>query len=68
MELFNRCAYAHFAQHGLSLRERDIFKLDAPDIGELFHAALKRIADRLLRENRTWADLSIKKSVSIFLL
>ena len=22
MELFNRCAYAHFAQHGLSLRER----------------------------------------------
>lgn len=25
MELFNRCAYAHFAQHGLSLRERDIF-------------------------------------------
>ena len=45
MELFNRCAYAHFAQHGLSLRERDIFKLDAPDIGELFHAALKRIAD-----------------------
>lgn len=61
MELFNRCAYAHFAQHGLSLRERDIFKLDAPDIGELFHAALKKIADKLLRENRTWADLSIKE-------
>ena len=46
---------------GLSLRERDIFKLDAPDIGELFHAALKKIADKLLRENRTWADLSIKE-------
>lgn len=61
MELFNRCAYAHFAQHGLSLRERDIFKLDAPDIGELFHAALKKIADKLLRENRTWSDLSIKE-------
>ena len=61
MELFNRCAYAHFARHGLSLRERDIFKLDAPDIGELFHAALKKIADKLLRENRTWADLSIKE-------
>ncbi len=30
------------------LRERDIFKLDAPDIGELFHAALKKIADKLL--------------------
>lgn len=61
MELFNRCSYAHFAQHGLSLRERDIFKLDAPDIGELFHAALKKIADKLLRENRTWADLTVKE-------
>ncbi|MFD3447295.1 helicase-exonuclease AddAB subunit AddB [Microbacteriaceae bacterium 4G12] len=61
MELFQRCAYSHFAQHGLSLRERDIFKLDAPDIGELFHAALKKIADRLLKENKSWSDLSRKE-------
>ncbi|MGF9965120.1 helicase-exonuclease AddAB subunit AddB [Bacillus rhizoplanae] len=61
MELFNRCSYAHFAQHGLSLKERDIFKLDAPDIGELFHAALKKIADKLLKEKRTWADLTVKE-------
>ncbi|UOY92083.1 helicase-exonuclease AddAB subunit AddB [Ectobacillus sp. JY-23] len=58
MELFQRCSYAHFAQHGLALRERDIFKIDAPDIGELFHAALKSIADRLTQQSRSWADLS----------
>ena len=37
--------FSHFAQHGLKLRERQIFRLEAPDIGELFHAALKYIAD-----------------------
>ncbi|MCP8968239.1 helicase-exonuclease AddAB subunit AddB [Ectobacillus ponti] len=58
MELFQRCSYAHFMRHGLQLRERDIFKLDAPDIGELFHAALKNIADWLIAQNRSWADLS----------
>ncbi|MDG4656713.1 helicase-exonuclease AddAB subunit AddB [Ectobacillus antri] len=58
MELFQRCSYAHFAQHGLALRERDIFTIDAPDIGELFHAALKSIADRLTQQSRSWADLS----------
>ncbi|MFX3622452.1 MAG: helicase-exonuclease AddAB subunit AddB [Ectobacillus sp.] len=61
MELFKRCAYAHFAQYGLSLKERDIFKLDAPDIGELFHAALKKIADRLMSEKKSWADLTAKE-------
>lgn len=57
IELFQRCSYAHFIQHGLLLRERDIFKLDAPDIGQLFHAALKHIADKLEKENKTWQDL-----------
>jgi ATP-dependent helicase/nuclease subunit B len=61
MELFQRCAYAHFVQHGLSLKERDIFKIDAPDIGELFHAALKNIADRLANESKSWADLTRKE-------
>ncbi|WP_028402539.1 helicase-exonuclease AddAB subunit AddB [Ectobacillus panaciterrae] len=61
MELFQRCSYAHFVQHGLSLKERDIFKIDAPDIGELFHAALKNIADRLAKESRSWADLTRKE-------
>ncbi len=49
MELFNGCAFSHFAQHGLKLRERQVFRLEAPDIGELFHAALKHIAETVMR-------------------
>ncbi|MGG3471128.1 helicase-exonuclease AddAB subunit AddB [Neobacillus pocheonensis] len=58
MELYNGCAFSHFAQHGLKLRERQVFRLEAPDIGELFHAALKQIADIVNDQNLTWAQLT----------
>lgn len=58
MELFNGCAFSHFAQHGLKLRERQIFRLEAPDIGELFHAALKHISDIVNEQKISWANLT----------
>ncbi|MGE8205175.1 helicase-exonuclease AddAB subunit AddB [Heyndrickxia sp. NPDC080065] len=58
MELFHSCPFAHFAAHGLKLHERDIFKLEAPDIGDLFHGALKWIADELQRNGVSWASLT----------
>ncbi len=61
MELYNGCAFSHFAQHGLKLRDRQIFRLDAPDIGELFHAALKQIAERVNEQNMSWAELTRKQ-------
>lgn len=58
MELFNSCAFSHYAQHGLKLRDRQIFRLEAPDIGDLFHAALKHIAETIMEENISWAKLT----------
>ncbi|SDI27006.1 helicase-exonuclease AddAB subunit AddB [Natribacillus halophilus] len=58
MELFQQCAFRHFSTYGLGLKERDVYKLEAPDIGELFHAALKDVAE-VVRENElAWSDLS----------
>ncbi|HTG70768.1 MAG TPA: helicase-exonuclease AddAB subunit AddB [Candidatus Udaeobacter sp.] len=47
MERFVSCPFQHFAIHGLRLRERKLYRLDAPDVGQLFHAALSRIATGL---------------------
>lgn len=58
MEKFNSCAFSHFASHGLKLKERKIYRLEAPDIGEMFHGALKIISDTLLQRNISWADLT----------
>lgn len=58
MEMFNSCAFSHYAAHGLKLQERKIFRLDAPDIGEMFHGALKLISDYLHDHNISWASLT----------
>lgn len=65
MELFNSCPFSHFAQHGLRLRERRIFRLEAPDIGELFHGALKYIAEVVNDQNLSWARLTRSQCESL---
>ncbi|MFT8321823.1 MAG: helicase-exonuclease AddAB subunit AddB [Bacillus sp. (in: firmicutes)] len=61
MELFQSCPFSHFANHGLKLRERQVFRLEAPAIGDLFHAALKSIAETVLQEKLLWSDLTRKQ-------
>ena len=58
MELFNSCPFSHYVQHGLKLRDRQVFRLEAPDIGDLFHAALKEIAETVMENNLSWANLT----------
>lgn len=58
MERFAACRFSHFAAYGLRLRERRMFRLAAPDIGQLYHGALSLIGRQLLAENRPWGSLS----------
>ncbi|MDZ5470262.1 helicase-exonuclease AddAB subunit AddB [Bacillus sp. 31A1R] len=58
MELFHGCPFSHFAQHGLKLRDRQVFRLEAPDIGELFHAALKYIAETITNKQLSWNEMT----------
>lgn len=58
MEVFQGCPFSHFASYGLQLRERKVFRLESPDIGELFHAALKQIADTLREKGLDWRDIT----------
>ncbi|WP_296975170.1 helicase-exonuclease AddAB subunit AddB [Thermobacillus sp. ZCTH02-B1] len=45
MERFTACPFQHFAAYGLRLEERRMHRLEAPDVGQLFHAALSRLAE-----------------------
>lgn len=58
LETFYRCQYQHFARYTLNLEERPVYKLDAPDIGQLFHEALKQITDWLFQEGRSFRELN----------
>ncbi len=57
MEKFHSCAFSHFASHGLKLKERKVFRLAAPDIGDLFHSALKWMFEEVIKRGWEWAQL-----------
>ena len=58
IEMFNNCQFAHFMNYGLRLRERNLFELTMPDIGSLYHEALKYISTLIKQERRTFASIS----------
>lgn len=47
MERFVRCPFSQFASHGLRLKERKLHRLESPEVGQLYHAALKIIVQQL---------------------
>ncbi|GAF07021.1 ATP-dependent nuclease [Paenibacillus pini JCM 16418] len=61
MERFVACPFSHFASHGLKLKERQLYRLKAPDIGQLFHAALSDMALRMQEQHRSWGSLSAEE-------
>ncbi|WP_410767975.1 helicase-exonuclease AddAB subunit AddB [Fontibacillus sp. BL9] len=63
MEKFSACPFSHFASHGLKLKERQLYRLKAPDIGQLFHAALSQMAVTFKEQNRSWGSLTPEECV-----
>ena len=37
LERYAACAYAHFLQYGLNLKEREVFQLENADLGNIYH-------------------------------
>ncbi|WP_340025204.1 helicase-exonuclease AddAB subunit AddB [Paenibacillus sp. FSL K6-1096] len=61
MERFVACSFSHFASYGLRLKERQLYKLQAPDIGQLFHAALSEMAKELQKQGRSWGSMTAEE-------
>ncbi len=56
LETYAACAYRHFLQYGLSLREREEFGFENVDLGNVFHGVLERFSKRLSESEYTWFD------------
>ncbi len=56
LETYAACAYRHFLQYGLSLKEREEFGFEAVDMGNVYHAVLEIFAGKLAEEGYTWFD------------
>jgi len=65
VERFVSCPFQHFSIYGLRLKERKQYRLEAPDMGQLFHAALGKLANEL---GSSWGRMShdkVKQEVSL---
>ncbi len=63
LEQFAACAYAHFLQYGLRLTERETCGLEAIDLGNVFHGALKYFSDAVEQGGYGWFQVPEEKRV-----
>ena len=56
LERYAACAYAHFLQYGLSLKEREVFQLENTDLGNIYHEVLEVFSNHLKEHGYTWLD------------
>lgn len=54
LEKYASCAYAHFLQYGLSLKEREEYGFEAADMGNMFHGVLEKFTGKLQENGYTW--------------
>ncbi|NLZ93057.1 MAG: helicase-exonuclease AddAB subunit AddB [Firmicutes bacterium] len=64
LEKYAQCPFAHFAQYGLRLKEREELSVKAPEMGIFFHAALSKFVEELLTEEIVWKELEESAAVA----
>jgi len=65
LEQFVNCPFAHFVHYGLKPRERKLFTMEFPDMGELFHDCLLSFAEKLIDNNIDWRQIQKEECLSI---
>lgn len=61
LEQYAACAYAHFLQYGIGLREREEYGFDSLDFGNILHSVLDCYAKELAKRHILWTQLSEKE-------
>lgn len=57
MERFSACAFAHFLNYGLKLKERQVYEFQAVDLGNVFHGAIERYSRKASAAPGGWTGL-----------
>lgn len=57
LEKFAACAFAHFLEHGLGIRERAQYEFTPVDLGNVVHHALEKFSEKLRNRGIEWKNL-----------
>lgn len=61
LEKMASCAYAHFLQYGLDLKEREEYSFEAIDMGNVFHGVLEIFAGKLAAKNYNMINFPLEE-------
>ncbi len=61
-EKFNECAFKHFLNYGLRMEERPEYKVEAADLGTLYHDALEKYSTSLEEKGLSFRTISDEES------
>lgn len=65
LEHYAACAFAHFAQYGLQLRERREYSFEGVDMGNVFHDALEQFSKALESNGYSWFDTPVPQQETL---
>lgn len=65
LEKMAACAFSHYLQYGLGLKERQEYQFEAVDLGNVFHGVLELFAGKLAEKNYTWIDFPLEEGRKI---
>lgn len=57
LERFASCAYAHFLTYGLKLSEREQYRFEALDLGNIAHQSMERFARKAEENRAAWTEM-----------
>lgn len=73
LETYAACAYRHFLQYGMQLKEREEFEFESVDMGNVFHGVLETFSHKLEESDYTWFDFpesfareTVKEALSLY--
>ena len=58
LEKYAACAYAHFLQYGLRLKEREVYEFAAVDMGKLLHSAVELFTRKIEKGAYSWFEIT----------
>ncbi len=60
-EQYAACAFSHFINYGLKLKERKQFKVELSDFGTIVHESLQKISVKIEKSDMRWGELEKEK-------
>lgn len=58
LEKFTKCPFSFFVEYGLKAKERKVYKISTPDLGNLFHSVLEDFSNTIEKDNLNWKELN----------